>query len=520
MAIDTIDYALADQERMEITNPRLKKLYNYFSEVGKNVYSDHFLLSNAVFSKSDLPLSSLGNYLGGQEPKRVSFLFSLRKIIRYFLKNFGWLFVFLMQHLAYKFSRQKFVFDFTKPLTLIDIFFKPEQIAKNGDLNDRYFPGLEAKLKAKAISYAYVPRFFGAEFPMHYYNMFRQLKEKKKPVLSTFQLLGFCDYLKMFTFIFIYPVRVLRQTGKLEESREGKFLRCLIWEAMDQTAVKNFSRQLFGRNISKLSFSEIKCISWYENHPQDKNFYIGLRTIPEKVKIFGAQLYIWPTNVLNLHVDKNEISFRVIPDRILVNGSYYLRNESTLDFKVGPSMRYARLFQTHVDARNKTTLLVLMPFFEHEINEILKMINEAKLSEKIFIKFHPSTNISKYTQQLEGVMQVTEDDIYTLFDRVGCVIGQSTGALVEATSLGIPVINVTIRNGISYDYLPEFGKGVIWQNASSGDEIIKWVTFFRNLLKDKPDLISSIAKKYKGMFFCEPTDKRINEAFELEVLTN
>ena len=35
MAIDTIDYALADQERMEITNPRLKKLYNYFSEVGK-----------------------------------------------------------------------------------------------------------------------------------------------------------------------------------------------------------------------------------------------------------------------------------------------------------------------------------------------------------------------------------------------------------------------------------------------------------------------------------------------------
>ena len=117
-------------------------------------------------------------------------------------------------------------------------------------------------------------------------------------------------------------------------------------------------------------------------------------------------------------------------------------------------------------------------------------------------------------------MQVTEDDIYTLFDRVGCVIGQSTGALVEATSLGIPVINVTIRNGISYDYLPEFGKGVIWQNASSGDEIIKWLTFFRNLLKDKPDLISSIAKKYKGMFFCEPTDKRINEAFELEVLTN
>ena len=43
-----IDFDLADQERMEIGNPRLKKLYNYFSEVSKNAYRDHFLLSNAI----------------------------------------------------------------------------------------------------------------------------------------------------------------------------------------------------------------------------------------------------------------------------------------------------------------------------------------------------------------------------------------------------------------------------------------------------------------------------------------
>ena len=43
---------------------------------------------------------------------------------------------------------------------------------------------------------------------------------------------------------------------------------------------------------------------------------------------------------------------------------------------------------------------------------------------------------------------------------MGCVIGKSTGALVEATSLGIPVINIEFNNRLSHEYLPKFGKGI------------------------------------------------------------
>ena len=103
---------------------------------------------------------------------------------------------------------------------------------------------------------------------------------------------------------------------------------------------------------------------------------------------------------------------------------------------------------------------------------------------------------------------------------MGCVIGKSTGALVEATSLGIPVINIETHDRLSHDYLPKFGKGVIWQNASSGAEIVKWVNIFSDLLKTKPSLINAIAKKQKEMFFCEPTDETIDEAFELGKFTN
>ena len=64
---DAMNFFLADLERMEIHNPRIKKLYNYLSKASKNAYRDPLLLSSAVFAKSDLPTSILAEYIEGEE---------------------------------------------------------------------------------------------------------------------------------------------------------------------------------------------------------------------------------------------------------------------------------------------------------------------------------------------------------------------------------------------------------------------------------------------------------------------
>ncbi len=509
------DFSLADKERLKIENPRLENLYNHLSEAAKNSYSDPLLLSNAVFAKSDLPLSALDDYLEEKEIEPISFLFSLKKLFVYFSKSFGWLFVFFAQSLAHKFSRQKFNPDPKKPLTLIDIYLTPEQIIQKGDLIDRFFPGLEKKLISKGISYAYAPKLSGASNPLMYYKMFCLLKDLKRPVLSSFQLLNLSDYFKMFGFILAYPFRVLRKIRRLVSSPEDKIIQFFLWDTMDHATVKNYARQLFGKQISKMDVPALKCISWYENQPQDKNFYKGIRSTHKNVQIYGAQLYLWPATILNLHADEREINFDLIPDYILVSGTYYLNKDSSLKFEVGPSMRYFRLFQTTVDTKGKTSLLVLMPFFEYEIDKILLMIDEAQLSIELFVKFHPATDENKYAHRMKGKMKIVDDDIYALFNRIGCVMGKSTGALVEATSLGIPVINIETGLGVSHNYLPKFGKGIIWENASNGAEIVEWIKIFSDLTTTKSDLIHSIAEKHKEMFFCEPTDEKIDEIFGL-----
>ena len=87
--------------------------------------------------------------------------------------------------------------------------------------------------------------------------------------------------------------------------------------------------------------------------------------------------------------------------------------------------------------------------------------------------------------------------------------------LVEAASLGIPVINIETGQGWSYDYMPQYGRDIIWGNASNGSELVKWINKFQESLLTEKDKIRSTADRYRKTFFYEPTNEKIDEAFEL-----
>ena len=108
---------------------------------------------------------------------------------------------------------------------------------------------------------------------------------------------------------------------------------------------------------------KIKCISWYENIAADKNFYLGLRTQPEKTKIIGAQLFVKPHTMMNFVPDEKEIPFKVVPDKILVNGSGYRFDIDKACVDIGPSFRYRHLFDSEVNSTKRDFVLVIIITF-------------------------------------------------------------------------------------------------------------------------------------------------------------
>ena len=237
------------------------------------------------------------------------------------------------------------------------------------------------------------------------------------------------------------------------------------------------------------------------------------------MRIIGAQLYIWAEELLNIHPDENERIFGVVPDKILVNGPYYLPEKSRLNYSVGPALRYRYLFDVIALRSNRKQKLVILPYFDHEIRMILHMIGKAakeKSSEIIFhIKFHPVTNIRRYEGLIPAGAVVTEEDLSRLFMDTEVVIGAASGAFAEAIALGIPAIIIKNKRQYQFSYLPDLGKGVVWDMVESESEFIRLLNRFETQDPVLNAGIASISKQYRKMLFCEPTEERIEKAFEI-----
>ena len=138
------------------------------------------------------------------------------------------------------------------------------------------------------------------------------------------------------------------------------------------------------------------------------------------------------------------------------------------------------------------------------------------MDASVLIKFHPATDVRKYRAQLRKNIKVVDSDLYDLLKEAKIVIGSSTGALVEAVSLGIPVISIDNKSMLTHSYLPFFGEGILWERAEEGSEIIGLVHKLSSSLKHNSRQIQSVSEKFKSMFFCEPTEKQIIDSFELD----
>jgi hypothetical protein len=504
---------------MKIINPRLQKIFHYLSKINQIAYEDEFLIANNVLSKNLFLTSLINDHLLKKTPKKTSVFFKAKKLLLYYAKNFTWLIRFIGKNIVHYLSRQSCPLSFDdRKWILIDTYTSFKQITKKDNFEDVFLPGLLEILKDQRASYCLTPILYGSRNIVQLFRAFRFFKEKNIPVLTEFQVLSKVDFFRMLLFIIFYPISVIRLIRSLKTSYEDQLLASALWETLDDVVAESYLRLLFGKKICQMPAPAIQCISWCENQARHKTFYKGLHDTPGKVTIVGAQLFIWPESMLHLHLDEEEKKFGVIPDKILVNGDYYLPSSGSSRFSVGPSMRYKKIFQSVGDPLNSNNILVVMPYAEDEqdIAMALELADNLLPETSVLVKFHPSTDGKQYVDRFQGKVEITERNLCDLLRETKLIIGRSSGALVEAISLGVPTI-VIDGNRFCLDYIPPHldGKGLIWDKVTNISEAINLIPRFdQNLQKNSAD-IKSLTEKYRKMFFCEPTKDKIIEAFRL-----
>ena len=504
---------------MKLNNKRLYRLYQGFSTINRIAYKNIYLLSNPVLSKSPFYSDIINIYLSKKTIKKVSHSTIFIKVCIYYGLNFIYFSIYLLKLILFKYSRINFkLSNSEEEIVIIDNYFYLRRIYSEKTFKDICFPGLGNILNEKAIYFAYVPLLSGSRNPLLMFDVFKILKKEKIPILTEFQLFRIYDYLYILLFIAKYPFHVLNFAKTIRrDSFENEIIKFALIDNLDKISVDGYIRYLFGKKLVNLDFLKIKCISWYENQIIDINLYKGLRSIPEKVKIYGSQLFLYPFTILNINPDESLTDFGIVPDKIIVNGTYYLpKNGNITKYQTGPSLRYKKIFQSTLRTENCDTHLVLLSYIKYEIVNVLKLIQNKCLSDYLFlVKFHPSTNIKKYKRYIQDNMNITYNDLYDLFKKAKIAIGAETGALIEAASLGIPVIFIENKNRFSHNPLPEYGKGLIWDKAENCDDLIRLINKHDNNSEQVKESIRNIASNYKDMFFCETNENNISEVFDL-----
>ena len=334
-------------------------LFAAFSEITVRAFRNDRLLSCPVLSKAPNYGRVLERYLGGHAPEPRGTLPFLRAAARYAAANVGHL-LFLAASAACirlcGWKRPK-VLESGESLIVIDSFALLPAIAAEENYTERYLPGLYEAARERGHGVVRLHRLYGGRSPGMLRRACAVLAGQGDGLLEA-HLFTPGDWLRLLRHILVYPfalrglVRSLRDTPAA--SPEAAIREALI-ACAGQCVLVGEARRIAGYRLGRLLAARpgrVHICSWHENQTVNKALQRGLAQAEAEtgvhIRVIGAQLFLWPPELLNNHPDEGEATLGIEPDKVLVNGPYFLPEPVDPRYAIGPSLRYAHLFRGRV----------------------------------------------------------------------------------------------------------------------------------------------------------------------------
>ena len=410
---------------------------------------------------------------------------------------------------------------------VIDTFALLPRLAKNGRYEEMYLPGMEAEARAAGADPVLFFRLYGSRNPVCLWKAFRVLAAAGN-ACTEMHLFTPADWWALVRHIAVYPREFLKLVRDLDFapalSPEGQIRSALIHTA-GQCILPGEARRLAGLRLGLLAKAPggFGVVSWHENQVVNKAFVRGLRLAEAQtythVRVVGAQLFIWPPDLLNNHPDPAEAD--LAPDLTLVNGPALLPENSPTPYAVGPSLRYSRLFEPLPAASGGPHLLVLLSYHPDETRRILKLVLPyAEAGNPTAYKFHPADHPDNFSHLLPLSPRIVTGDLFPALANASAVFGSGSGSLAEACALGVPVLNAALPKDSpepDLNYLPQegpdCGRGVLWTDVLAPEDI---PTACAALVEkaEEPEHRERV-RRFRDLLFTRPEGERIRGDFGL-----
>jgi hypothetical protein len=440
----------------------------------------------------------------------------------------------ILYFLCQSWQSRKAAFKLLKPMPARKTNFKKRVVIRtwvtkdtfnsSGEFKDRNFGQLPSWLRLKNYEVLTLPMFFNLSKSIK--EIFIYIKNQQYPFLIPDHYLNFSDYLRV-----IYGGYLLLKKQIESAQIENIDISPILNEIMKRYALNPslLSLNLCYSMLRRLKETGHEFDAFYypfENNPPEKQFILGCRKYFPNSQIIGFQHTTFFPNQLAYQLGPDEKDYHPLPDKIVCSGPIYvkLHNEAGFPSEIlvaGPNLRFESVYvekaEVRNNGRNRKRMLLLPLTFSYDLafelfvktTEALKDILDYQvyirshplLSKKTLIEFLNKIGMNNYEFADDGIIQDWLVKSYAVI---------STGAsitILEAVSMGTPVIRVIPDNGFFYD--PFTWPNYPLEPLNSSSEIRKQLQRIDKIQDKDKETFRNIARGVMLEYFTKPNEENL-----------
>ena len=490
-------------------NKYKKDFHNYIDNIKRTMNVDIYNIINPTLIKNPYASEFPKSFFTKNTNRSNKYILFLKSIVKFYIKNIylflSYIVAFVMYKIYYKKQSNK------NTDTVIDVFALVDQTISSGKLEENYLAGVYEVFKKYNTEYSILCRPYGIEknpFKLKYF--FKILNNDKRDFIFEYEFLSIVDFITLASVVVQYPFKVLRLLQKENSDIDKIFNNSLIYD-IKYFSFQGINRYILGNNLARKD-SIKKIYSWSEFQVIERSFNYAIRNINDTIELNALQFYLNYETYFNAYVDDIDEDLNIAPHNVYVNGKYYVQERDKVHYMSGVSLRYRNIYAFN-GIKEEENILILGSYIEIDTKYMLESV--SKLNNVIF-KNHPAVNINNLGK-ISINIEMSNKNIYTLFESTSIVIGTASGTSIEAVSCGVSVIIMASQENLTANPLVEYGKGKIWDIAFSKDDVSLLYNKLIDYRTNNTEEIKEIACWYKENFFIEPTEENIVKIFELDM---
>jgi len=404
-------------------------------------------------------------------------------------------------------------------LVIVDTFVHDNSLNDQGVFHDIYLPHLQQYLEKNDFQVLIHPVLFG--FSFNYFSIYKRMRQSGTHFIIPEDYLHLSDYLSLLRYPFktwrrkiaAAPFRNFDLAGIIKED-EAKGL------GDGSSLLAGLIYRLFFR-LERTGMRPQLIISWYENQTIDKALMAAARRAFPQARLVGAQICLYAYNLLFPFPVQSEVEAGIVPHVLLGMSEHLCRFAQTftrdLPCRPAAALRYAYIFgerRQGMAARQGSTALVLLPHDLPEAAELLEILlmglNRLQKEARVLIKCHPN-----YTpldlkraigeQHWPERFEIYQGNLAEAMRGASVVVSSTSGTIVEAAALGIPVIFVGRQNALNNNVLEGVETELIME-CFTEKELMAAINRCFNLTPQEFEQYQALGERITKMFFLPIND--------------